>query len=130
VTSVSQHESEVLLYQSEDGHTHVEVRFDGDTAWLSLGQMADLFQRDKSVISRHIKGVLDDGELSRSAVVAEVATTALDGKTYKVEYYNLDVILSVGYRVKSPRGTQFRTWATQRLREYIVKGFTLDDERP
>ncbi len=129
MTSTPHHESEFLLYQSEDGRTRVEVRFGGETAWLSLAQMADLFQRDKSVISRHIKSVLDEAELSRSAVVAEVATTALDGKTYKVEYYNLDLIISVGYRVKSHRGTQFRIWATQRLREYIVKGFTLDDER-
>lgn len=122
-------ETEFLLYQAEDGRTRVEVRFDGETAWLSLGQMAELFQRDKSVISRHIKNVFDEGELDRAAVVAESATTALDGKTYQVEYYSLDVIISVGYRVKSQRGTQFRIWATQRLREYIVKGFTLDDER-
>ncbi len=122
-------EAEFLLYQAEDGRTHVEVRFDGETAWLSLGQMAELFQRDKSVISRHIKNVFDEGELARASVVAESATTAGDGKTYQVEYFNLDVIISVGYRVKSHRGTQFRIWATQRLREYIVKGFTLDDER-
>ncbi len=122
-------QAEFLLYQTEDGRTRVEVRFDGETAWLSLGQMADLFQRDKSVISRHIKNVFEEGELDRSSVVAEFATTAADGKTYQVEYFNLDVIISVGYRVKSHRGTQFRIWATQRLREYIVKGFTLDDER-
>ncbi len=122
-------EAEFLLYQADDGRTRVEVRFDGETAWLSLGQMAELFQRDKSVISRHIKNVFDEGELARAAVVAESATTAGDGKTYQVEYFNLDVIISVGYRVKSHRGTQFRIWATQRLREYIVKGFSLDDER-
>jgi hypothetical protein len=122
-------EAEFLLYQTEDGRTRVEVRFGGETAWLSLKQMADLFQRDKSVISRHIKNVFEEGELQRESVVAEFATTAADGKTYQVEYFNLDVIISVGYRVKSHRGTQFRIWATQRLREYIVKGFTLDDER-
>jgi hypothetical protein len=122
-------EAEFLLYQAEDGRTRVEVRFDGDTAWLSLGQLAKLFQRDKSVISRHIKNVFQEGELVREAAVAESATTASDGKTYRVEYFNLDVIISVGYRVKSHRGTQFRIWATQRLREYLVKGFTLDDER-
>jgi hypothetical protein len=122
-------EAEFLLYQAEDGRTRVEVRFDGETAWLSLGQMAELFQRDKSVISRHVKNVFEEGELDRAAVVAESATTAADGRTYQVEYYNLDVIISVGYRVKSHRGTQFRIWATQRLREYIIKGFTLDDER-
>ena len=129
MTDVAQRTAEFLLYQSEDGRTRVEVRFDGETAWLSLAQMSDLFQRDKSVISRHIKNVFEEGELDRASVVAESATTAADGKTYQVEYYNLDVIISVGYRVKSHRGTQFRIWATQRLREYIVKGFTLDDER-
>jgi Virulence protein RhuM family len=91
--------------------------------------MAELFQRDKSVISRHIKNVFDEGELDHTAVVAGSATTAFDGKTYQVEYFHLDVIISVGYRVKSHRGTQFRIWATQRPREYIIKGFTLDDER-
>jgi hypothetical protein len=122
-------DSEFLLYQSEDGRTRVEVRFGGETAWLSLAQMADLFQRDKSVISRHIKNVFDEGELARNAVVANFATTAFDGKTYDVDHYNLDLIIAIGYRVKSGRGTQFRIWATQRLREYIVKGFTMDDER-
>jgi hypothetical protein len=120
---------EFILYQTEDGRTKLEVRFRNETVWLSLNQMADLFQRDKSVISRHIKNLFDEGELVRSAVVAESATTAADGKTYQVEFYNLDIIISVGYRVKSHRGTQFRIWATQRLREYIVKGFTMDDER-
>ena len=122
-------EAEFLLYQTEDGRTRVEVRFDGETGWLALGQMVELFQRDKSVISRHIKNVFEEGELDRAAVVAESATTAADAKTYQVEYYNLEVITSVGYRVKPHRGTQFRIWVTQRLREYIVKGFTLDDER-
>lgn len=120
---------ELLLYQTEDGRTRVEVRFAGETVWLPLRQIAELFQRDKSVISRHIKNVFDEGELRRESVVANFATTANDGKIYDVEYFNLDVIISVGYRVKSHRGTQFRIWATQRLREYIIKGFTLDDER-
>jgi hypothetical protein len=120
---------EFLLFQTEDGRTRLEVRFKDETAWLSLNQMAELFQRDKSVISRHIKNIFDERELVRSSVVAESATTAADGKTYQVEFYNLDVIISVGYRVKSQRGTQFRIWATQRLREYLVKGFTMDDER-
>ena len=120
---------EFLLYQTEDGRTRVEVRFAGDTVWLPLKQIAELFQRDKSVISRHLKSIFEEGELRRESVVANFATTALDGKTYHVEYFNLDVIISVGYRVKSHRGTQFRIWATQRLREYIIKGFTLDDER-
>ena len=125
-------DTEFLLYQTEDGRTQVEVRMDGETTWLSLGQMAELFQRDKSVISRHINNLFKEGELRREATVAEFATVQREGKrevTREVEYFNLDVIISVGYRVKSHRGTQFRIWATQRLREYIVKGFTLDDER-
>lgn len=122
-------DSDVILYLTEDGRTRLQVRLEGETVWLSLNQMVDLFQRDKSVISRHIRNIFEEGELVRDSVVAESATTAADGKTYQVEFYNLDVIISVGYRVKSKRGTQFRIWATQRLREYIVKGFTMDDER-
>ena len=121
--------SEIILYQTEDGRTRVDVQFKGEMAWLSLNQMAELFQRDKSVISKHIKNVFAEGELSAGSVVANFATTAADGKTYRVEFFNLDVIISVGYRVKSQRGTQFRIWATQRLREYIVKGFAMDDDR-
>lgn len=121
--------SQILLYQTEDGQTRLEVQLQKDTVWLSLNQMAKLFQRDKSVISKHIKNIFEEGELSSDSVVANFATTALDGKTYQVDHYNLDVIISVGYRVHSHRGTQFRIWATQRLHEYIVKGFTLDDER-
>jgi hypothetical protein len=128
-TGIICQEAEFLLYQTEDARTRIEVRFGGETAWLSLKQMAELFQRDKSVISRHIKSVFKEGELQRESVVAESATTAADGKNYQVEYFNLDVIISVGYRMKSHRGTQFRIWATQRLREYIVKGFTMDNER-
>jgi hypothetical protein len=120
---------EFLFYQSEDGRIRLQVRLDAETVWLSLNQLAELFQRDKSVISRHISNVFDEGELIRERVVANYATTAADGKTYQVEFFNLDVIISVGYRVKSQRGTQFRIWATQRLREYIVKGFAMDDER-
>lgn len=120
---------EIILYQTEDGRTRLEVHFQNETVWLSLNQLTDLFQRDKSVISKHIKNTFAEGELQEDSVVAKFATTAADGKTYQVEYFNLDVIISVGYRVKSHRGTQFRIWATQRLREYIVKGFTMDDER-
>jgi len=122
-------QSEIILYQTEDGRTRIEVRMQADTVWLSLNQMADLFQRDKSVISRHIRNIFKEGELGAETVVAKFATTAADGKTYQVDYFNLDVIISVGYRVKSHRGTQFRIWATQRLREYLIKGFALDDER-
>ena len=121
--------SNFLLYQTPDGQTHLEVRLQDETVWLSLTDMSDLFQRDKSVISRHIRNIFAEGELVRDSVIANFATTAADGKTYHVEHFNLDVIISVGYRVKSHRGTQFRIWATQRLREYLVKGFTLDDER-
>jgi hypothetical protein len=120
---------EFLFYQTEDGRTRLQVQFQGETAWLSLNQLTELFQRDKSVVSRHIKNVFGEGELRREGVVANYATTAADGKTYQVEFFNLDVIISVGYRVKSQRGTQFRIWATQRLREYIVKGFAMDDDR-
>ncbi len=120
---------EFILYQTEDGRTRIEARFQGETVWLSLNQMVELFQRDKSVISKHIKNIFDEGELIREPVVANFATTAADGKTYQVDHYNLDVIISVGYRVKSHRGTQFRIWATQRLREYLIKGFAMDDER-
>ncbi len=125
---MSEPKSEVLMYQTEDGQTKIEVRYHDETVWLSLNQMAELFQRDKSVISRHIKNVFAEGELEPEAVVANFATTASDGKSYQVDYYNLDVIISVGYRVKSHRGTQFRIWATQRLKEYIIKGFTMNDD--
>lgn len=108
-------QSEIILYQTEDGRTRIQCRFEDETVWLSLTQMAELFQRDKSVISRHIKNVFEEGELVRSSVVAEYATTAADGKTYQVEYFNLDVIISVGYRVKSHQGTQLRIWAISRL---------------
>lgn len=124
--------SQILLYQTEDGQTRLEVRLQKDTVWLSLNQMADLFQRDKSVISKHIKNIFEEGELSPVSTVAKFATVQSEGGrqvTRGIEAYNLDVIISVGYRVHSHRGTQFRIWATQRLREYIVKGFALDDER-
>ncbi len=129
MTDLTRREAEFLLYQTDDGRTHVEVRFDGETAWLSLGQMAELFQRDKSVISRHVKNVFDEGELSPEATVAKSATVQREGDrevTREVEFYNLDVIISVGYRVKSTRGTQFRIWATQRLgstrRGHTIRG--------
>ena len=120
---------EILIYRTEDGQTKLDVKLENETIWLSLDQMAELLQRDKSTVSRHIKNVFQEGELDPSSVVANFATTAADGKNYQVDYYNLDVIISVGYRVKSIRGTQFRIWATARLKEYMIKGFTLDDER-
>ncbi len=121
--------SNINIYTTEDGLTKIETTFDEDTVWLSIDQMAELFQRDKSTISRHIKNVFSEGELVRESVVANFATTAADGKIYQVDYYNLDVIISVGYRVKSKRGTQFRIWALNILKEYMRKGFALDDER-
>ena len=127
--SKDSNQSKLLIYTTEDGLAKIETTFDGDTVWLSIDQMAELFQRDKSTISRHIKNVFVEGELDRNAVVAKFATTAADGKTYQVEFYNLDVIISVGYRVKSRRGVQFRIWATGILKEYMRKGFALDDER-
>ncbi len=120
---------EIIVYQTEDGQTKLNVKFEDETVWLSLDQMAELFQRDKSTISRHIKNIFEEGELDRNSVVANFATTATDGKIYQVDYYNLDVIISVGYRVKSIVGTHFRKWATERLKEYMIKGFTMDDER-
>ena len=121
--------TEFLLYKTEDGRVRIQTRLENETVWLSINQMAELFGVDKSGISRHLKNVFESGELSRDSVVAVFATTAADGKTYQVDYFNLDAIISVGYRVNSIRGTQFRIWATQRIREYIVKGFTMDDER-
>ena len=121
--------SNIIMYTTEDGLTKIETTFEDDTVWLSLDQMAELFQRDKSTISRHIKKIFEERELQRNSVVANFATTAADGKIYNVDYYNLDVIISVGYRVKSHRGTQFRIWAMGILKEYMKKGFALDDDR-
>jgi hypothetical protein len=118
-----------LFYQTDDGRTQLEVRLENETVWLTQGQMAELFQTTIPNVSMHIRNVFSEGELKPDSVVKESLTTAADGKNYQTKFFNLDVIISVGYRVKSLRGTQFRIWATQRLREYIVKGFTLDDER-
>lgn len=125
---------EIILYTTPDGESKIEVKLEGETVWLTLDQMATLFQRNKSTISRHVKNVLESGELDRNVVVAKYATTtqhgAMKGKTqtHDVEYYNLDMIISVGYRVNSYRGVQFRQWATRVLKEYIIKGFALNDE--
>ncbi|MCD8382999.1 MAG: virulence RhuM family protein [Clostridiales bacterium] len=121
--------SEIIIYKTEDGVTKIETTFDGDTVWLSIDQMAELFQRDKSVIGKHVRNIFKEGELVKESVWAKFAYTAADGKTYQVDYYNLDVIISVGYRVKSQRGTQFRIWATGLIKEYMRKGFALDDDR-
>jgi hypothetical protein len=123
---------EIIIYQTEDGLTRINVNIQDETVWLSLEQMAELFQRDKSTISRHIKNIYTEGELIRESTVANFATVQNEGDRQvirNIDYYNLDVIISVGYRVKSLRGTQFRIWATERLKEYMIKGFTMDDER-
>ena len=122
-------QSNILMYTTEDGVIKIEVTFDHDTVWLSIDQMAELFQRDKSVIGKHVRNIFKERELVKEAVWAKFAYTASDSKTYQVDFYNLDVIISVGYRVKSLRGPQFRIWATSILKEYMKKGFVLDDER-
>ena len=124
--------SSILMYTTEDGITKVEVTFDNDTVWLSLDQIAELFQKNKSTISRHIKNIFSEGELLAEATVAKFATVQKEGNRTverQIDFYNLDVIISVGYRVKSLRGTQFRIWATNILKEYMKKGFALDDDR-
>ena len=121
--------SELILYQTEDGKTKVEVRLRDETVWLSQKLMAELFQTSVPNINMHISNIFEEGELAADSVIKDFLTTAADGKNYQTKFYNLDVIISVGYRVKSLHGTQFRIWATQRLREYLIKGFTLDDER-
>lgn len=119
---------EIILYTTPDGESKIEVKLEGETVWLTLDQMATLFQRNKSTISRHVKNVLESGELEERAAVAKNATTATDGKTYQTAFYNLDMIISVGYRVNSYRGVQFRQWATRVLKEYMIKGFAMNDE--
>jgi hypothetical protein len=124
-----ENQSEIILYQTEDGQTRIQVLLENESVWLSQAQIGELFQKSKSTISEHISNIFEEKELTEEAVVRKFRTTAADKKTYDTTFYNLDVIISVGYRVRSLRGTQFRIWATQRLREYIVKGFTLNDER-
>ncbi len=121
--------SEMFIYQNPDGKIKIDVRLEEESVWLTQAQLCELFQKSKATISEHIKNVFEEGELEESSVVRNFRTTAIDGKNYDTNYYNLDVIISVGYRVKSPQGTQFRIWATQRLKEYIIKGFALNDER-
>jgi hypothetical protein len=121
--------SEIVIYRNQDSQIELEVKLDRETFWLSLNQIADLFERDKSVISRHLRNIFKEEELIRSSVVAKNATTGPDGKTYLVEYFNLDAIISVGYRVNSKKGTQFRQWATQRLKDYLVQGYAVNQKR-
>jgi hypothetical protein len=120
---------EILLYRNQDGDIKIDVRLESETVWLAQAQMATLFGKDKRTISEHIGNIFKEGELDQNSVVRKFRTTAADGKNYAINHYNLDAIISVGYRVKSVQGTQFRIWATQRLKEYIIKGFTLNDDR-
>ena len=127
--SLNMNRGEIILYRTRDEKMEIQLHaFDG-TVWLTQKEMAELFNATKSNISMHLKNIFEDGELSQDSVVKESLTTALDGKNYKTFFYNLDAILAVGYRVKSPRGTQFRRWATTTLKEYLVKGFVMNDER-
>lgn len=119
----------IEIYRSNNGETQIEVRFEKDTAWLNLNQISELFGRDKSVISRHLSNIFKEQELDKNAVVAKNATTALDGKKYQVDYYSLDAIISVGYRVNSKQGTQFRIWSTKRLNEYLTEGISINKKR-
>jgi prophage maintenance system killer protein len=121
--------NEIIIYQTSENKPEIEVKFENDTFWLSLNEIAGLFERDKSVISRHLKNIFTSEELDKNSVVAFFATTANDGKTYQVENFNLDAILSVGYRVNSKRGTQFRQWATARLKDFLVKGYAINQKR-
>ena len=121
--------SEILIYQNPEGNIKIDVRLKEDTVWLTQAQLCELFQKSKATISEHIKNIFKESELGENSVVRNFRTTANDGKSYDTNYYNLDVIISVGYRVKSLQGTQFRIWATQRLKEYIIKGFALNDDR-
>jgi hypothetical protein len=120
---------EIVIYQTDNGTSSLEVRLYDDSLWMSLNQLAALFDRNKSVISRHLHNIFKSGELQRDAVVAKKATTAADGKTYQVEYFNLDAIISVGYRVNSIRGTHFRIWATSVLKEHLIQGYTVNERR-
>ena len=120
---------EIVIYQADNGTSSLEVRLYEDSIWMSLNQLAALFDRDKSVISRHLNNIFKSGELQRDAVVAKKATTAADGKTYQVEYFNLDAIISVGYRVNSIRGTHFRIWATSVLKDHLIQGYTVNERR-
>ncbi len=129
---IKNEKGEILIYQTEDGLTRINVNLKDETVWLSLDEMAELFDRNKSTISRHIKNISEEKELNFEATVAKFATVQKEGKRFverNIEYYNLDVIISVGYRVKSIRGTQFRIWASSILKEYFIKGFAMDDER-
>jgi hypothetical protein len=126
---MEENNSQIIIYQTKSGETKLEVTFNDETVWLTQLQMCELFDKSKATVSEHIKHIFEEGELIKSSVVRNFRTTAQDGKSYNTNFYNLDIIISVGYRVKSKQGTQFRIWATQRLKEYIIKGFALNDDR-
>ncbi|MFV8375032.1 virulence RhuM family protein [Flavobacterium sp. LB1P71] len=121
--------NQIEIYKSSDNNVELQVSLDNETVWLNREQISVLFDRDIKTIGKHVNNVFNEGELDKESVVAKFATTATDGKTYQVDFYNLDVIISVGYRVKSKQGTQFRQWATQRLKDYLVKGYTINEKR-
>ncbi len=127
--SFNSQKSQIIIYKTEDGRTKIDVRFDGDMVWLTQDKIAELFGVQRPAITKHIKNIFDDDELIQKSVSSTLEHTASDGKKYKTKFYNLDAIIAVGYRVNSKRATQFRIWATQILREYIIKGFVMDDER-
>lgn len=129
MTNFEQSRSSLILYQTEDGRTRIQCRFEAETIWLTQKLMAELFNKDIRTINEHIQNILAEGELAEESVIRKFRITAADGKSYETQHFNLEVVIAVGYRVKSPRGTQFRQWATARLNEYLVKGFTVDDER-
>ena len=122
-------ENKMIIYTSIDGQIRIDVRLEDETLWLTQAQMCELYQTSKSNVSEHIKHIFEEGELEENSVVRKFRTTASDGKSYNTTYYNLDMIIALGYRIKSVIATRFRQWATQRLKEYMIKGFTLDDER-
>jgi len=122
-------ENQIEIYQTADGQTQINIRFEQETVWLNRQQLAMLFDRDVKTIGKHVNNVFKEGELKKDAVAAKFATTAQDGKTYQVDHYNLDVVISVGYRVKSLQGTQFRIWATARLKELLLQGYSLHQQR-
>ena len=124
-----QNNGEIIIYQSEDGLTHIDVKLEDETIWLTQEQLVNLYQTSKSNVSEHIKNIFEEGELDKNSVVRKFRTTASDGKNYNVYHYNLDMIISLGYRIKSSVATRFRIWATERLKEYMLKGFTMNDAR-
>ena len=128
-SNIDNEQGNIVIYQAEDGITKINVHLEDETVWLTQAQLVELYQTSKSNVSEHIKHIFEDGELDEFSVVRNFRTTATDGKKYNVTYYNLDMIISLGYRIKSAIATKFRIWATERLKEYIIKGFTMDDER-